>query len=421
MAQEIDPSVTHPDFEELHKKYDITEDAFCGDVVEYVEVLDGQTKDDRKSYVNRAAYFGVVQPTVSALIGALTRKPFTMDGEFPQTDFKTADAFLQANFKNLLLGARTALFVTVENGKSKVVAFDAGDIINWHEDFIVIQEDILVRDIKNPYKQVCAISYRELYLDPDTGSYKSRRWTKTNRGKWVAEDLEDLLINGKPIDYLPVWVANPYDTTWEVYTPPLFTQAGLNIQHFKQMCDLTHYAHFMALPTPYISGDLASYTDPETGNTTQAKVHLGSTKEVLHLDKEGSAGYMEVSGASFKMLQDELKNIEERMFQAGSRLLTNKNGVESAAALQLRASNETATLETMTNVFEAALNGAFALCSLIDRDSKSIKLNKDFNSAVLDPGMVKSLLELYVAKVITIQQFQERLLAGEVVAQEGGL
>lgn len=418
MNQELDPSVPHPDFEELHKKYDIAEDAFCGDVIEYVEVLDGQTKDDRKAYVNRAAYFGVVQPTTSALIGALTRKPFTMQGTFPQTDFKTEDAFLQANFKNLLLGARTCLFVTVENGKSKMVAFDADDVINWGEDFIIIREKNLVRSPKNPYQLVCVESYRELYLD-EFGIYQSRRWTKEGKkGKWVAVDLEPLLINGKGIDYLPMWVANPYDTTWEVYTPPLFTQAGLNIQHFKQMCDLAHYAHFMALPTPFIAGDLHQYTDPETGDVSQSEVHLGSTKKVLHLDKDANCGYMEVSGASFKMLQDELKNIEERMFIAGSRLLTNKNGVESAAALQLRATNETATLETMTNAFEAALNGALALCGEIDRETKSIVLNKDFNAAVLDPGMVKAMLELYAAGTITLTQFQERLLAGEVVAED---
>lgn len=415
MANELDPSVMHPDYPEMYKKYDLCEDAFCGDVVDYVEVLDGQTKDDRKSYVNRAAYFGIVQPTVSALIGALTRKPYQMSGNFPQMEFASVDTFLQVNFKNILLGARSMLFVTVEDGKSKIVVYDADDIINWGDGMIVIKEHEMVRDAKNPFLQVAQTYYRELYLD-EQGLYGSRKWVKSSKGKWMYEDLEPLTVNGQQIDHIPLWFATPYDTTTEVYTPPLFTQAGLNIQHFKQMCDLTHYAHFMALPTPYITGDLATYTNDD-GSTTTAQVRLGSTKEVLHLDKDAACGYMEVSGASFKMLQDELHNIEERIFVAGSKLLTNKAGVESSAALSIRAAGETATLETLTNSLETALNGALALCSMIDREQKSIVLNKDFTSVSMDPAQVKVLLEAFVAGTVTLEQVQEQLVKGDIVSE----
>ena len=414
MSQEINPSVPHPEFVELAKKYEICDDAFSGNVSGYVEYLDGQDKDERQKYLSRAGYFGIVQPTVSALIGTLTRKPFAMTGSFPQTDFKTPDAFLAANFKNLLLGARTYTFVTVENGASKIISYDVDDVINWSDDFVVVKEDIITRDPKNPFKQINGFAYREMYLED--GMYHSRRWTKSPKGKWVFEELEDLTIGGNLLDYIPFWVTNPYDTTWECYSPPLLTQAAQNIQHFKQSCDLSHYAHFMALPTPYIAGDLATYQN-EDGSYTSAKVHLGSTKEVLHLAKDASCGYLEVSGVSFKMLQDELHNIEERMFVSGSRLLTNKAGVESAAALSLRANNESATLETMTNALESTLNNALALCSLIDREEKAIKLNNDFNSTVTDPAMLKSLLELFAANVITLDQFQARLLSGEVIAE----
>lgn len=416
MAQELDPSVMHPNFPELLKKYEICEDAFCGDVTEYVEVLDGQTKDERKLYVNRAAYFGVVQPTVSSLVGALTRRRFEMQGTFPQTDFTSPDEFLQMNFKNILLGARTVLYVTVQDGASKIVAYDCDDVINWADDFIVIKEYETVRDSKNPFKVMSQPYYRELYLDDD-GMFRSRKWMKTNKGRWVFEDLEDLVINGSLIDYIPAFVATPYDTSWEVFTPPLYTQSGLNIQHFKQYCDLAHYAHFMALPTPYITGDLATYQQND-GTTINAQVKLGSTKEVLHLDKEAQCGYMEVSGASFKMLQDELKNIEERMYIAGSKLMTNKNGVESAAALNIRASGETATLETIATSLESAMNGALELCSLIDREQKSITLNRDFSQVVLDPAQVKVLLEAYAAGTVTLEQVQQQLERGEIVSPQ---
>lgn len=413
MANKIDPSVKHPKFKELYHRYEICDDAFEGDVTEYVEQLDDQTADERKMYVQRAAYFGVVQPTVSALIGALTRKPFTMQGNFPQTDFESADAFLQDSYKNLLLGARTALFVTVEDGRSKIVSYDADDVINWSEFFVIIKEHMLVPGPDNPYQQVSLTWYRELYLD-EAGFYRSRKWYQV-KDKWVAEDLEDLVVSGSLINYIPMFVANPYNNTWEVYSPPLYTQSGLNIQHFKQSCDLAHYAHFMALPTPVISGNLANYGMTGDGVPIQAKVKLGSTKEVLHLEQGSTFSYGEVSGASFTMLQNELSKIEERMYIAGSRLLTNKKGVESAEALQMRSGSESAVLETMTNALEAALNQALELCGLIDRETKVIALNKDFTAAVADPAAIKALLELYTAGVITLEQFTSQLYAHEVV------
>lgn len=407
----FDPSTQHPAFAELARKYEIVDDAFTGDVCKYVEQISDQTKAERERYINRAAYYGVVQSTTSALIGALTRKPPTLTGTFPSTEFKTIDAFLQVNFKNLLHGSRTVLFVTVEDGKSKLVVYDADDVVNWAPDFVVIKEEELVRDAKNPYLLTPVCYYRELYLD-ETG-YHSRRWVKTNKGRWVAEDLEDLIVNGSTIEYLPVFVANPYDCTWDVITPPLFTQAGLNLLHFRQTCDLEHYRHFMSLPTPYVAGNFAS-NDPDNPPV----VKLGSTTQVLHLEADATFGYAEVTGNSFNMLRDNLKDVEERMFQSGSRLLTNKAGVESAAALSLRAANESAVLETMTNSLEAALNDALALCGEIDRETKSIVLNKDFNTSVIEPGMLKELLELYAAGVITLEQFQTRLYAGEVIGNE---
>lgn len=414
MAKKIDPSVPHPAFPEMHHKYEICEDAFDGKVTEYVELLDDQTKDERALYVQRAAYFGVVQPTVSALIGAMTRKPYVLEGEFPLNDYGNTDTFIQENLKSLLLGARTTLVVSVEDGKSKIVAYDADDVINWSKNFVVIKEYQLVPDADNPFLQVKQCWYRELYLDEE-GFFRSRAWYEV-KGKWVPVDLEDLVVNGSLLAYLPVFVANQYNNTWDTYTPPLFTQSGLNIQHFKQSCDLAHYSHFMALPTPYIAGDLANYGVAEDGTQIQAKVKLGSTKEVLHLDQGAQVGYMEVSGASFTMLRDNLKDIEERMFIAGSRLLTTKKGVESAEALQLRSGSESAVLETMTNAFESALNQALALCGEIDRDTKSIQLNKDFTAAVADPAHVKALLELYTANVITLDQFLTKLVEHEVVA-----
>lgn len=424
MAKNIDPSVKHPDYQELERKYDLTEDAFEGDVTEYVTPLVNQSKKEYDAYISRAAYFNMVEKTVAALTGALTRKPYVLTGysEFPLNEYGDGTTFLQACYRDVLIGARVALLVDVdESGSSRIVPYDADDIINWYGsgtepgDFVMIEQKTLVRNPDNPFEQIEEKSWRELYID-DAGFYAVRLWKQKQKGVFYSEELEPMLVNGSRISYIPMWIVTPYDNTWAVYNPPLFTQASLNIQHFRQATDLAHYAHFMALPTFTIIGDLYTYTDDQ-GNQTQAQIKMGSTQEALHLMMGSSAQYTEVSGASFTMLQTEMKNTEERIYIAGSRLLSSKKGIESAEALQLRAGSESAVLDTLVHSMSSALNAVLELCGAIDNVAgASIELNKDFTAATLDPAVTKSLLELYTAGTITLNQLLGELYAGEVVA-----
>lgn len=415
-TQELDPTVTHPDYDLLHKRYAVCEDAFTGDVKGYVPALPDQSKEQWQDYVDRPAYFNVVGPTTSALVGAMTRKEYVLTGysEFPANDLKSGNAFIAANLRDLLLGARVCILVTVENGASKLVSYDADDVINWTDTFKVIKECRLVPDAKNPFKQVLKESWLELYLD-ENGAYQSRRWEKNAKGKFAVEDLETLTVNGAALDFIPLFVSTPYDNTWDLFSPPLHTQASLNIQHFKQAVDLAHYAHWMAIPTFTISGEVASST--VDGETTTAEVKIGSTTQALHLASDASASFTEVSGASFSMLQAEMKNVEERMFVSGSRLISNKKGIESAEALHLRSGSESATLETIVTALEGAMNGALEVCGLIDRvPNPSIELNRDFTAMTLEPAYIKSLLELSAAGKISDDELTAKLIQGEVIS-----
>jgi len=135
MSKTIDPTVPHPEFPKLARKYDICEDAFEGEVCEYVPKLVNQSNDEYQAYVSRAAYFNMVERTVTALCGALTRKPYVLNGYdgFPSTEDGNGTTFIQENYRDIMLGARVGILVDVnEDGSSKLVNYDADDIINWY-------------------------------------------------------------------------------------------------------------------------------------------------------------------------------------------------------------------------------------------------------------------------------------------------
>jgi hypothetical protein len=413
----LDPSTEHPLYKEAARKYKMTLDAFEGDLCKYVPKLSGQTDDEYKAYVSRAANFNIVDRTTQAIIGAMTRKPFTLTGTdtFPASSNTSPDTFIQYALREILIGGRLGVLVDVTaEGSSQLITYCAEDIINWGSDFFVIKESSLQPDPQNRFNLVPVTTYRELFID-ESGSYASRNWGMVNKS-WVATLNPQLLVSGKPLAYIPLWIVNPYDNTLDIYNPPLFTQASLNIQWFRQATDLAHYAHFMAIPTATIIGELKSYADND-GNIVQTQIRLGSTTQPTQLTAGSTFEYVEVSGSSFKMLQDEMKNTEERMFIAGSRLISLKKGVESVEALQLRSGSESAVLETITNSLEAALNGALQLCAMIDRSGSqvSIALNNDFTAAQMDPQSVKAIMDLYTAQMITLEQALTELYEGEVV------
>lgn len=422
MTSKIDPTVCHPEYKELNRRYEICDDAFEGEVCKYVPRLPDQTNSEYNDYVSRSAYFNIVDKTVTAVCGALTRKPYQLTGytSFPATEDGNGTTFIQECYRDLLLGARVATLVEIEDNKSKLINFDADDIINWYGsgtvpgDFVMIKECQLIPDPDNRYAQIYSDSWRELYIGDD-GYYAVRVWTESNKGQYVYMDMPDYLVNGKPIDFIPLWVTTPYDNSWDIYSPPLMSQASLNLQHFRQSTDLAHYAHFMALPTFTITGDLYQYTDDQ-GNQTTSSIKIGSTKSALHLTQGSTASYTEVSGASFAMLQSEMANTEERMYIVGSRLLSTKNGVESASALQLRSGSETASMDTLAHSLESTLNSALALCSVIDNvPNATISLNKDFLPMEMDPAVIKAKLELFTAGTITLDQLLNEMYKGEVV------
>jgi hypothetical protein len=258
-------------------------------------------------------------------------------------------------------------------------------------------------------------SWRQLYID-DQGFYAVRIWKREGKNRFSYEDIEPLSVSGTRLQYIPMWTSNTYDNTWAVYNPPLLTQAKINIEHFRKATDIAHYEFFMALPTLTIIGDLYTYTDVD-GNQTNAQVLLGSTKQALHLTQGSEAQFTEVSGSSHATLRDSLNSIEERLYVAGSRLLTSRKGVESAEALQIRSGSESAVLDTLVHALQGALNPALELCGIIDNSSSnvSIELNKDFTAITLAPADVKALLEIYATGTITLDQFLDQLYEGEVV------
>lgn len=405
-------SSIRPDIKKHLKDVEVTMAAAEGDKDDFARPLAGQSAEQYQAFIDRAAYFNVVDRTVSALTGALLRKPYKLDNVEFDSDFTSFNEVLQTAYRNVLLGSRTGIYVdySEDTGTAKLYLYSTNQIINYSDHFIILEERVLVPNPKDEYELEEVKQYRELRLDDGVYSVRVHREVSQNRCELVSETTP--LIRGLALDFIPFWFCNQHDNGRSVYKPPLFSLAELNIQHFKLSVDLAHGLHYTALPQPYLSGGIVT-SDP----TATVTLTIG-TDRVWHLTENSKVEYLEFSGAGLGLIKTQIEHVEDQMYSAGSRLITTKRGVESAEALVLRAGSESAVLVNIAASLEQALKEAAIVVNMWNGTvgEPTVELNKDFTASVLDPNEIKVLFELYQSDVITLDTLHNRLYAGEVIS-----
>lgn len=199
-------TTTHPAYDGVAYSADFVDTIIEGNVRNHklVPKAQDQSQQSYEAYVNRAAFFNVTERTTNMLLGALLRKPFTLSQDTPlNTTYATPSAFLQSCFYELLSGGRIGVMVDYGDEGPFLSMYEAENITNWFSDAhglttVVLQEGYYAKDDNNPYKQVPAVQYRELYLD-DAGLYAVRVWRQKTKTEWIVVDEVQPTVKGQQI------------------------------------------------------------------------------------------------------------------------------------------------------------------------------------------------------------------------------
>lgn len=410
-------NTAHPEYNKMIPLIEKTRDAFDGEVYNYVPRLSGQSDKDYKVYKQRSSYYNVIERTTLALIGALTRKPYTLENVWMDDPVCTGNEdfseFIQDCYKDLLLSGRVGILCDYNEEKQSpyLTSYDSCCIHNWSEQYIVLKEHYYQTDPKDQYSVIKACQFRELCFD-ELGYYQVRIWQQKSGAKvndpWVVIDTLVPTIRGQRLTSIPFVCINPYEVCCEPVKPVLSTLADINIEHFTISTDIAHGAHFLAIPTPWISGNL---------NNNQQTIRLG-TDEFIQLEQGGQVGFLEFTGQGLGFLRDVLNQKEEYMYNLGSRMLQFKKGVESSDALQIRLGAEGAILATLANTLEEGLEQILDIYNswaVVTDLEVELSLNKDFSPTNLTPQEMSSLLMLFQKDVISLDTLLKRLYEGEVI------
>jgi hypothetical protein len=441
---------THPSYDERVTQWERAQDCYDGsDAVKkkgplYLPHLDshsasgGQQRYD--AYKQRALYFNATARTVDGLAGSIFQKEPEVTGvsedveralEDVTMEGKSLEQFAHDGTKGVLLKGRFVVLVDFNPGAKRphMAAYEARDLINWESERVdgdprlsmamLRESETYVDDKeKDPYAKKQRVIQRELYMDGSV--YKQRVWEKLNEDSAEFTFRKGSEItpskNGKPLNFIPLVVIGPSGVDLEPCKPPMLDLVDVNLSHYRTSADLEHGRHFVALPTPWISGAI-----PGPDGTVQ----LGPAGTLI-LDKGGQAGMLEFSGAGLGALVTADEDKRKMMASLGSRMLESGGTAnETAFSVAMRHSGEHATLRTVAGSVEEAFEQLVRIFvwwtpaeTTVETPEEltevEFELNKDFFSLKMTAADLSAWVAALQSNAISYETFWYALMVGDV-------
>ena len=288
---------------------------------------------------------------------------------------------------------------------------DAKQIIGWRFDddnpLAPVQQVRINEYVSVPLGEFGDRTIRQIrVLEP--GRYRlyrreSDRNTNTPGGDegWYIHEQGEISL-----DTVPLAVTYSEKITEFVSAPPLLSVANINISHAQRNADLQHSLHVAAMPILVLKG-FDDTSDP---------VGLSVNNAIL-LPPEGDAMYVEPATSSFESEMNYLTKLEEQMASLGiSTLFQQKQGAETAESKRLSRTDSDSMLTIISKDMEACLQNAFEMAAAyLGIEAPLVKLDRDWDTQVLDGNQVGSYLQLFTNNVITLETLLYALKRGEVL------
>lgn len=431
----------HPQYVSMESDWEDCRNFYLGEKVvkslgeRYIPKPEECTKGEYLNYVKRAFFFPAMERTVSGLSGAIDRREPTV--KLPERleyllenvdgNHSSIRQFGKAILDDVFITGRAGILVDRDGdgGNPYLTAYQAEDIINWHEDrdlgltLVVLRETYFDPCSSDEFVQVEKTRYRVLRLVD--GVYRQSLYESSQTPESSYVEVETIIPTkaGKSLNCIPFVFCNIHSITSRVEKPPLLDLVRKNAEHLRVSADYANALYFTGNPILWASGvkrpsTPGARTDPYEPNF---KIAIGSSR-ALFIPREGKIGLLECSGHGVNPNRDRANDIKLEMAVIGARLLENQRaGVEAAETARLRQSGETSTLTNIVVNCSAAIRAALNMLNIWEGGSDgevNFMLNDDFIETVLNPDILNSLKELVACEYISWDTFYYNLVLGEL-------
>ena len=412
---------------------------------EYLPKLNGQDKKQYQSYKKRAVFYGAMSRTVTALVGAIDRKPPEVKGADSINKFMedvtgtgiSLDEFLKDIEEEVMISGRVVVCVDRKNSSDNrpyLVWYKSEDCINWfseqYTDFdqrlsgMIFRENYYDTDKDNKYKQVQKDQYREFTMVKDKVTVNI--WRHKNEDKRIGEnnsfigreekpkyeivETYTLTNRGKALGFIPCVPVVSDGSPFEVPHPPLLDLVDVNLAHYRNSADYEHGMHWTALPTPVLTGLQGK----------DSKISIGSGSAIILPDPQSSAMFLEFSGQGLSTIKTAMDHKEMMMSALGARMLASRmDQSTSAEVARINYSGETASL---CNVARSMSRGMTRLLRMVamwennkGHEGIEVHLNEDYVDTKLVGADLTALMAAYQGGAISLDSLIWNMASGELL------
>jgi len=422
------------------------------------------------NYLLRASFYGAASRTQAGLVGAVLRRPATVEGlpdaqleqlqDNAGPNYEGMQALVMRQLSELVSVGRYGLLV--ERGEDAtqppyLCIFKAEDIVFWHCKNIggrKVPTTVTIRQTYEVPKRGDLIGneteVREEYLILRLGFvadhayalqamggealasapasemvYWQEYWrTSDKKGSGVRSGQLELCSvkvptknGGRYWNEIPMDIVNAVGgVTVDVESPPMLGLCNVMLSHYRGSADLEWGRHMTAIPQPWVSG-----FQLEEGT----KLVVGCGYAWASPEPGANAQYLEFSGAGLGHIREGLKDKEQQMAVLGARMLEEQPATaEAMGTVRLRQAGERSVLSTIAeNVSEAMTRAiqrwmAWQFPAYDDTDTAkgiSYHLIADFDASRMDPGELSTLTQSLQAGTISWETYAYNLRRGEML------
>jgi len=391
----------------------------------YLSRLSDQDDSQYEAYVNRAAMVAFTKRCVEAFHGMVMRKDVHVDGyKSNNVDGKgsTINTYVGELVRDFLKYRRSGTLVDMPTVKVPISVADAveknifprmayysfADIINWKMSVInniSVLSLVVLREVEDASEDEFGhdIRYRYRVLDLVDGFYRQRQYDHSLQQ--VGGDLYPLKDSQK-IPFIPFVIHGGVKVDY----PSLLPIAEQNIHHYMLDADYKHGLHFVALPTPWVTG-----VDEKNKPTS-----IGPTKLWAFEDPDVRCGMLEFTGAGLAQINIAMENTVKTILTLASRVIApeKSSNDESALASSIRSNSETSSLSSIVDMLSSEMTNIVRMIvwwSGGNPEKVNVFINKDFMPSNMSGTDVLAYITAWIKGGISYESLFHLLKKGEVV------
>lgn len=439
------PTWVHPELLYWIDDYKRVRDAIAGEKEIkaegqlYLPMFDGMEADEYQSYLTRATYYNFTEKTLQAMTGSVLRRnpvfknlPERLEPglERVTNDNQSFLAFAEFTLTEMIALGRFGILVDMPAVATQVpqpylTGYTAENILDWEEDVdrltgrtvltkVVLRE--LFRGSDKFGNQKYFPRYRVLRLAG--GVYTQEVFEKADGDPTLTADNSKGVvtpkIKGKPLNFIPFFLAGVAGSVPRIKSPPLLAIANLNISHYQSYAHLEQGLFYTGFPIYNVEDDGAGADVPE--------FELGANR--VWITRKGcSARIMEFNGHGLKFLENILDIKEQQASALGGRMMGVRAvaSSESNNAEKIKERNEQAVLLKITSRLDEAFTFALRLWALMSGASQEeankikVEFNKDFLFDGIGAREFRAIHAMYKDGIIPIDVVYHYLRKGDVI------